>query len=117
MVSYLPPIIQVWVTCPYYIRDGQFNPDGRLVNDTGAFQAMANAVLYNTMAWVITGSSNYSANAASYINTWFIDPDTSMNPNLNYAQLPRGPNGQTGTHTGVLLVALLDILRDVIIDF
>jgi len=93
---------QIWVTCPYYIRDGLFNPDGRLVNDTGNFQAMSDAILYNAIAWVITGSTNYSANVANYVNTWFIDPNTSMNPNLDYAQMNRGPNGQVGTHTGVL---------------
>lgn len=93
---------QIWVTCPYYTRDGMFNPDGRLVNDTGNFQAMSDAILYNAIAWAITGSSNYSANVANYVNTWFINPDTSMNPNLNYAQMNRGPNGQVGTHTGVL---------------
>lgn len=77
---------------------------------------MANAVLYNSMAWVITGSNNYSANAANYVKTWFVDPDTAMTPNLNYAQLPRGPNGQTGAHTGVLLVASIDTLWNMIID-
>jgi len=93
---------QIWTTCPYYTRDGMFNPDGRLVNDTGNFQAMSDAVLYNAMAWAITGSSNYSSNVANYINTWFINPATLMNPNLNYAQMSRGPGGQVGTHTGVL---------------
>ena len=96
------PHTLVWVTCPYYTRDGMFNPDGRLVNDTGNFQAMSDAILYNAMAWVITGSANYSANVANYVKTWFIDPATSMTPNLNYAQMERGPTGQNGTHTGVL---------------
>jgi len=27
-----------------------------------------------------------------------------MNPNLDYAQMQRGPNGQTGSNTGVLYV-------------
>lgn len=93
---------QIWTTCPYYTRDGMFNPDGRLVNDTGNFQAMSDAILYNSIAWAITGSTNYSANVATYIRTWFLDPTTAMNPNLNYAQMARGPNGQNGTHTGVL---------------
>lgn len=63
---------------------------------------MANAVLYNTLAWIITGNETYSANSAHFINTWFLDSVTSMNPNLNYAQMQRGPTGQVGTHTGVL---------------
>jgi len=54
------------------------------------------------LAWVLTGSSDYSANAAHFINTWFINPDTAMTPNLQYAQIHRGPDGQNGTHTGIL---------------
>ena len=93
----------VWVTCPYTQLDGQFNPDVRTVNNTGAFDAMANAVLYNALAWAINGSSLYSSNVASWINTWFLANDTYMNPNLNYAQVVRGPNTyNTGSHTGVL---------------
>ncbi|OBZ76953.1 hypothetical protein A0H81_03400 [Grifola frondosa] len=93
---------QIWVTCPYYTRDGLFNPDARLVNDVGAFGNMSDAVFYNALAWAINGSSVYSANVAQYIQTWFVDPDTAMNPNLNFAQMARGPNGQVGQHTGVL---------------
>ena len=33
---------------------------------------------------------------------FFIDPDTRMNPNLDYSQVVRGPGNQTGKHTGVL---------------
>ncbi|KAH8978621.1 chondroitin AC/alginate lyase [Lactarius akahatsu] len=93
---------QIWVTCPYVPRDGVFNPDYRTVNNTGAFSALADAVLYNALAWKINGSSVYSANVASLINTWFLAPDTYMSPNLNYAQVVRGPGANIGTHTGVL---------------
>ncbi|KAA1474643.1 chondroitin AC/alginate lyase [Dentipellis sp. KUC8613] len=93
---------QIWRTCNYYQRDGEFNPDVRTVNDTGAFDALSNAVLYNALAWVINGSSTYSSHAASFVKTWFLDADTAMNPNLNYAQMERGPKGQNGSHTGVL---------------
>lgn len=67
-----------------------FNPDRLLVNNTGDFQAMSDAVFYNALAWVLTGSSNYSANAADFIDTWLIDFDTAMTPNLQYGQLQRG---------------------------
>ena len=63
---------------------------------------MSDAVWSNAMAWVINGSSVYASNVASWIDTWFLAPDTYMNPNLNYAQVIRGPGANTGTHTGVL---------------
>ena len=98
----------VWSQCTYYTRDGVFNPDVRFVNNTGAFSVFADAVFYNVMAWRITGQDYYAANASSFINTWFLDSDTAMNPNLNYGQVTRGPTtGSHGTHTGVLYVLIL----------
>ena len=106
----------VWVTCPYITLDGQFNPDARTVNNTGAFSAMSDAVFYNAMAWVINGSSVYAENVANWINTWFLASDTYMNPNLNYAQVIRGPGANTGTHTGVLdLKCMVKIVNAVLI--
>ncbi|KAG5635945.1 hypothetical protein H0H81_009594 [Sphagnurus paluster] len=95
-----------WKLCKYVSRDGLFNPDGRLINDVGNFQALADAVLYNSIAFSITGkgitSSSYSKTVVSFIKAWFLDPETKMNPNLNYAQMERGPTGQVGSHTGIL---------------
>ncbi|KAG9113181.1 hypothetical protein FRC07_007810 [Ceratobasidium sp. 392] len=63
---------------------------------------MSDSIFFNAMAWVITNDNTYASNAASEINTWFIDPSTAMTPHLNYAQLERGPGVQKGQHTGVL---------------
>lgn len=90
------------MTCPYYQRDGMFNPDRLLVNDTGNWNAMADAVFYNSMAWLINGSDVYENNVVNFISTWFLNPDTFMQPNLEYAQMDRGPDGQVGAHTGLL---------------
>ena len=108
----------VWVTCPYTQLDGQFNPDVRIVNNTGAFDAMSDAVLYNALAWAINGSSVYASNVASWVNTWFLANDTYMNPNLNYAQVQRGPGptSSTGTHTGVLdLKCMVKVVNAVLV--
>ena len=96
------------------MRDGQFNPDAREVNDIGNFEDMANAVLYNALAWALTSSSSgaeaksdssgYAARVAQFVQTWFLDDATAMTPNLAYAQMQRGPTGQNGTHTGILCV-------------
>lgn len=93
---------QIYTMCPYVRRDGEFNPDARMVNDTGAFQAMSDSIFYNALAWSYTKDSKYSTNIANEIYTWFLDPDRLMTPNLNYAQLLRGPGVQNGSHTGVL---------------
>lgn len=92
---------QIWVQCIYVNRDGQFNPDRALVTDEAEFTSMSDAVMYNTMAWVITNTSTYSASAVKYLNVWFLANNTMMNPNLNFAQLTRGPGG-AAQHTGLL---------------
>ena len=101
-ISQLLMMLAVYTKCRYVQRDGQFNPDVRLVNDTGDFQTMSDAVLYNTLAWVISGSNVYMNNAVHYIDTWFINPNTYMLPNLDFAQGRRGVGGHNGSHTGVL---------------
>ncbi|TFK52748.1 chondroitin AC/alginate lyase [Heliocybe sulcata] len=93
---------EVWTTCPYVTRDGEFNPDVGLVTDSNAFQAMSDAVLYSALAWVLGNQTAYATTAAMQIRTWFLDTATAMNPNLDYGQMKRGPTGQTGAHTGVL---------------
>jgi len=95
---------QIWTTCEYVRRDGQFNPDIRTVNDIGNFQDMSEAVFYNTLAWAFekTPSNDNSKNAVLYLRTWFLDEATRMNPHLDYAQLRRGPGEQRGSQTGVL---------------
>ncbi|KAJ7130403.1 alginate lyase-domain-containing protein [Mycena epipterygia] len=85
---------QIWVTCPYVNRDGQFNPDRLTINDIGAFFNLSDAVLYNALAFSFQNES--SSNAVKFVNAWFLDSQTGMNPNLNYAQMERGPQGQVG---------------------
>ncbi|KAJ7915904.1 chondroitin AC/alginate lyase [Mycena leptocephala] len=94
----------MWKTCSYVFRDGQVNPDRTTINDFQSFFNLSDAVLYNSLAFTFQNQSSsvYSQNVANYINTWFLDPNTAMNPNLIYAQMNRGPNGQTGSFTGIL---------------
>ncbi|KAJ7644863.1 chondroitin AC/alginate lyase [Roridomyces roridus] len=100
--SLTPP--EIWKTCPYINRDGQVNPDRTTINDFQSFFNLSDAVLYNSIAAVLQGtpSSIYSQNVAKFIDTWFLNNDTFMNPNLNYAQMDRGPTGQMGAFTGPL---------------
>ncbi|KAK7042541.1 chondroitin AC/alginate lyase [Favolaschia claudopus] len=95
---------EVWTKCPYVNRDGQFNPDRLTINDIGAFFNVSDAILYNALAFSFEDkpSSKYSQNIVKIVNAWFLDSETGMNPNLNFAQMHRGPGGQVGTHTGIL---------------
>ncbi|KAJ7433979.1 chondroitin AC/alginate lyase [Mycena latifolia] len=94
----------MWKTCAYVFRDGQVNPDRTTINDFQSFFNLSDAVLYNSIAATFQNKSTsvYSQNVAKFVNAWFLDADTGMNPNLNYAQMNRGPNGQHGEYTGIL---------------
>ncbi|KAJ7203101.1 chondroitin AC/alginate lyase [Mycena pura] len=88
---------QVWKTCPYVFRDGQVNPDRTTINDFQSFFNLSDAVLYNAIAATFQKTSSvYSQNVVKFIDTWFLNANTSMNPNLNFAQMNRGPTGQLG---------------------
>ncbi|KAJ7507000.1 chondroitin AC/alginate lyase [Mycena galericulata] len=95
---------QMWTTCPYVNRDGQVNPARNTIQDFQSFFNLSDAILYNALSHTFQNktSSIYSQNIAKFINTWFLNADTSMNPNLNFAQMDGGPSGQKGTFTGIL---------------
>lgn len=82
---------------PWIRRDGQVNPaskneqsDGvRLAEFTQRVQTLA-------LAGYFSGQRRYSDRAMELIRTWFINPSTRMNPNLNYAQGIPGRDGGRG---------------------
>ncbi|KAH8797701.1 alginate lyase-domain-containing protein [Flagelloscypha sp. PMI_526] len=63
---------------------------------------MTDAVLYNSMAYALTRDGKYATRSASFVRSWFLSDSKGMNPNMNYAQIHRGPGGQKGDLTGVL---------------
>jgi hypothetical protein len=75
-----------------------------MLNGPSAITGASQSVLYNAIAYALKGSSESSQNAVSFIHSFFLDPDTKMNPNLAYGQVVRGPGkeGQSGTFTGIL---------------
>jgi hypothetical protein len=64
---------------------------------------MSQAVLWNAIASVASDSTLNAKNAASFINTFFLDDNTLMNPSAEYGQVVRGPPGtQAGSYMGIL---------------
>jgi hypothetical protein len=72
---------------PYIRRDGRTNPE----RDSEAFdririERMSDTVESLSIAYYLTGQRRYADRAALAIRTWFLDPATRMNPNMNHAQ-------------------------------
>jgi hypothetical protein len=62
---------------------------------------MATAVFFNTLAGVFTGNATFTTQAVNFLNTFFVNNATAMNPNVQYGQVQRGPGKENGTHNGV----------------
>ncbi|ODO06432.1 hypothetical protein L198_01664 [Cryptococcus wingfieldii CBS 7118] len=93
---------EMWNTCKYVRRDGIFNPDIYLIQNPQALINVSNYVFLTALAYASTGNPEYSANLDHALHTFFVNEKTKMNPNLNYAQIVRGPGYSEGKHTGVL---------------
>jgi hypothetical protein len=83
----------------YINRDGQTNPDNfdehRKVMVRLSIQMPA-----LTAAWLLTGDSRYGKRACDHLHAWFVNPETRMNPNLQFAQAVQGVS--TGRSYGII---------------
>jgi len=86
---------------PYIRRDGEVNPETRGENvDTDKKSKMLNNVETLTWAFYFSGNNKYAQKAVELIETWFVNRETKMNPNLNYAQ--GIPGRQEGRGIGII---------------
>lgn len=84
---------------PYIQRDGQTNPDNFTAHRQ-AIRQLSDAVAALGAAYKITGDDKYAKKSAELLKVFFLDEDTRMNPNLQYAQAI--PGVSTGRGTGII---------------
>jgi iduronate 2-sulfatase len=72
---------------PYTRKDGEVNPEtrGNNVDRSSAAKLFSNVEILG-WAYYFSGQKKYVDKAIQLIETWFINPETKMNPNLNFAQ-------------------------------
>jgi hypothetical protein len=76
---------------PYVQRDGEFNPSSKNGDtDSVRMQTMCMGIQCSSLAYYFTGDAKYAAKTAEFIRTWFITPETRMNPNLRFGQAVMG---------------------------
>lgn len=86
---------------PYITRDGESNPEIYEL-DRYRLSDMCNRVRYFTLAWYFSGERRFADAAVRQLRVWFLDPETYMKPNFNYAQVRRGHNGDKGNSSGLI---------------
>jgi hypothetical protein len=84
---------------PYIRKDGERNP-ARFMGNRTDLGNMCSAVLALGAGGFLLNDKACGTHGAKVLSTWFLDPKTRMNPNLEYGQAVRGHN--TGRGTGLI---------------
>lgn len=97
---------------PYIRKDGQANPEIYEYQDQWVLEEMMNAMEVLAMAYYFTEEERYGAHAIALLHTWFLDPETRMNPHLNFGQ--RIPGITEGRRSGIIDTRSFVLLPDLI---
>jgi hypothetical protein len=80
--------------------------------------SVSQAIISTAIAYAVTRVSRYAQSAARFLDVFFLNPETRMNPNLDFGQIVRGPGpkGRTGTFTGIVdLRGMVHIVNGIVI--
>lgn len=98
---------------PYINKDGKSNPELEKL-DRNKLGETAQRITTLSLAWYFSENEKYAQKATELAKVWFLNKDTYMNPNLEYAQIIPGVNNDKGRCYGVLdsysFVEMLDAL-------
>lgn len=95
---------------PYLRRDGEYNPE-RADYDVPKLDTVTGAARFLAIAYAYTGDERYAQHAANHLRTFFINPDTRMNPNLQFGQFVPGV-AENGRKSGIIETIRLRFLPD-----
>ena len=85
---------------PYIRKDGVVNRKLIANGDRVRLGDFCNAVQTLALTGYLIDDARYSQQAAKLVRTWFLDPETRMNPNLNFGQ--GVPGRATGRGPGII---------------
>lgn len=94
---------------PYIQKDGLTNPQNFTAHRLAMirFSRIIGAL---ASAYQITGDKKYVKQALWHLKAWFINPETMMNPNLQYAQAIKGV--ATGRGIGIIdTIQLMEVVQ------
>ena len=84
---------------PFVLREGHTNP-GRFIENQAALISMSDGVFALGLAAYMFDEPRYAQRAARLVQTWFLNPRTRMNPNLEHAEAV--PGIDTGRSAGII---------------
>ncbi len=95
---------------PYISRDGEVSPEIDSIPDKKGLGNVINTTATLGLAFYFTGEEKYAEKSAEILRVWFLNPETRMNPNGNYAQVQKGRGipGGTGIIDFVALGTIVD---------
>ena len=94
---------------PYIRKDGVRNPNA--TSDCTNIGKTINDISTLGIAYYFSSNEKYAAKAAELTRIWFLNPETRMNPNMNYAQMIPGHNENKGRGFGMIDVyAFINLL-------
>ena len=80
---------------PYIRRDGESNP-GNFTAHRNCVNQLRDVVAALGAAFCVTAEDRYATKAAGLLRVFFLDPNTRMNPHLNFAQAIPGRTPRRG---------------------
>jgi hypothetical protein len=96
---------------PYIRRDGSRN-SGTVTSDRRQLGSLISNVETLALAYYFTGETQYAERATLLLRTWFLNAETRMNPNFEFAQAIPGVN--TGRGIGLIETSGLTGLVDAV---
>ena len=75
---------------PYIRKDGVVNPEVKNYPDKENMPVLCENIYLLSIAYYFSEDEKYAKHALNLMRVWFLDPATSMNPNLNYGQAIKG---------------------------
>jgi hypothetical protein len=98
---------------PYINKDGETNP-ANFVEHRKAMIRFSEIIGALASAYKITGDKKYVKQAVIHLRAWFIDSETLMNPNLQFAQAIKGKF--TGRNYGIIdSIHLMEVAQGLIV--
>jgi hypothetical protein len=98
---------------PYIQKDGLTNPDN-FVAHRFAMIRFSQIIGSLASAYKITGDAKYVKHAVLHLKAWFVNQETLMNPDLQYAQAIKGLF--TGRGIGIIdTIHLMDVAQGVLV--